>query len=75
MNMNFTHTDTYDHRGMHIEHTTICLCNDCTHTIMVDYEKETLYCSDCGATRKMLTYHHMLTEAENIESWLLKPGL
>ncbi len=73
--MNYLFLDTYNHNGEHISIVQDCLCNHDTETIVPDYEREILICTDCGHTRKMLTYHHMLTEKQNIESWMLKTGL
>ena len=67
--------DTYDHNGNHIQIDRPCICERDTHSIYIDGDRECLVCSDCGKIRPMLTYHHMMTQRENIESWLLKTGL
>lgn len=70
--MNMYTIDTTDHNGNHISITQDCLCNHSTDTVIADFEREILICTECGSTRKMLTYHHMLTEQENITSWMNK---
>jgi len=67
--------DTTDHRGEHISITRDCLCNYDTDHIVADFEREILICTDCGKTRKMLTYHYILSEKQNVESWMFKTGL
>lgn len=72
--MNYLIQDTYNHNGEHISIMKDCLCNYDTDTVIADNEREILICTDCGKTRKMLTYHYMLTEKQNVESWMLKTG-
>lgn len=72
--MNTYTIDTTNYRGEHISITRDCLCNYDTEHVIADFEREILICTDCGKTRKMLTYHHILTEKQNIESWMLKTG-
>ena len=73
--MNTYTIDSSDHNGTHISITRDCLCNYDTEHIIADYEREILICTDCGKTRRMLTYHHILTNAQNIDSWLYKTGI
>lgn len=71
--MNLTHIDTYDHLGRHIEHETLCLCNDATLTVFVDYEREALYCLECGKTVKMNSEEYIDIFSINIDKiWFNK---
>lgn len=72
--MNTYIIDTYDHNGRHMQYEGTCLCNDDLSTVYIDYEKEELVCEHCRATRKLLTYWQLLSEEQNIESWMLKTG-
>lgn len=73
--MNYLIQDTYNHKGEHISIEKDCLCNYETSTICLDYEREILYCSDCGATKKFPKYYTQMFNVDIIESWLLKPRL
>lgn len=70
--MNQIISDSTDHMGRHVQTITDCLCNEYTDTVAIDYDKSILYCSECGATKKLKIDHIDQLEQEIISTWLNK---
>lgn len=44
-----------------------CSCNSDTHSLILDYENEKIYCMICGDTALMPSYFDLLTQRELYE--------